>query len=443
MTNPFKSLIALTALALLALSSAFALDAAAPDRLIESDSVRRSIAAEWLDDGVNGVMALGSANYTDRYLFRFTVSQKKDATGGFLAVTVRPDDSPSVRGTRVLFRRLSDGQPDSIRIYPTDDPAIYVRLRPSGDVDKGRSLVDLVILDVDARTGAPLGIPFHRLYGASFASIIEMTSASVPWNLVTEAGRRSFETEAAVAAVREGIKNLVYLDDGAFNERGEPVLIETGAPQDPKSILSARPKDRPSGDVYGGVNCSGFAKWIVDGIVRPRAGGGLKIGPLKDPTPAPSSFFVDPYVDERDVFFALNWTRNLAASVVSLDTGRTVTSAEAAVDVTVEPLSGLPPYMGNVGYRATALAPLLYHLAVTEPGHFYLGAVSRDRGDPPLRQYHHVVAFFPYFDESGRFTVAVFESAAETTLESFSARNSDAFVNLVRVRLPDAGAFAP
>ncbi len=443
MTHSFRPIIASMALALSTLSPGFALDVPATTALIESDSVRRAIAAEWLDDGINGVMALKETRYTDRYLFRFTVFQKKDATGGFLAVTVRPDDSPTVRGTWVLFRRLADGQADSIRIYPSDDSELYVRLRPSGDVDKGRTLVDLVIRGVDAHTGVPLGVPFHRLYGASFASIMEITSASMPWNLLAGAHRPSIESETAVSAIREGLKTLVYLDDGAFDERGQPVLIETGKPQDTKAILSARPKDRPSGDIYGGVNCSGFAKWIVDGIVRPRVGGGLKIGPLKDPTPVPESLFVDPYVDERDVFFALNWTRNLAAAIVSLDSGRTVSSAEAGVDVTIDPLSGIPPYQVNVGYRASALAPLLYYLAVTEPGHFYLGAVSRERGEPPLRQYHHVAAFFPYFAQDGRFTVAVFESAVETTIESFTARNADAFVNLVRVRLPEAGNFEP
>ena len=445
MQYSFRSIAALAAVALACAlpPSLFALDASPTEGLIESDAVRRQIAEEWLDDEINHVLALKKAEYTDRYLYRFSVSQKKDASGGFLAVTVKPEDAPSIRGTWVLFRRLADGQADSIRIYPNDDPSAYVRLRPSGDPLKGRSFLDLVILDTEALHGVPIGIPFFQLYGASFSSVVGMTRTTVPWQLVTNAHNRSPETEAAVEAIREGIKNLVYLDDGAFNERGEPVLIETGKPQDPKAILAARSKDQLRGDVYGGVNCSGFAKWIVDGIIRPRAGAGLLIEPLKALTPVPDNLFTDPFMSERDIFFGLNWTRNLAAAVVSLDTGRNIKPENAGVDVTVEPMSALPPYQLSVGYRAGALAPLLYYLAVTEPGQFYLGAVSRERGNPPLREFHHIAAFFPYFDETGKFTIAVFESAAETTIESFSSRNQDSFVNLVRIKIPESGHFEP
>lgn len=446
MQYSIRSFAALAAVALACAfpPSLFALDASPAEGLIESDAVRRKITDEWLDDEINHVLALKKAEYTDRYLYRFSVSQKKDASGGFVAVTVKPEDSPGIRGTWVLFRHLADGQADSIRIYPNDDPSMYVRLRPSSDDPlKGRSFLDLVILDTEALHGVPIGIPFFQLYGASFSSVVSMTRTTVPWGLVSNAHNRSPEMEAAVQAVRDGIKNLVYLDDGAFNERGEPVLIETGKPQDPKAILAARPKKGPEGDVYGGVNCSGFAKWIVDGIVRPRAGAGLLIEPLKGLTPVPDNLFTDPFMSERDIFFGLNWTRNLAAAVVSLDTGRTVKPENAGVDVTVEPMSALPPYQQGVGYRAGALAPLLYYLAVSEPGHFYLGAVSRERGDPPLREFHHIAAFFPYFDESGKFTIAVFESAAETTIESFSSRNADAFVNLVRIKIPENGHFEP
>ncbi len=411
--------------------------------LIESDSVRRGITGEWLSDEINRVQALRGAEISDQFLYRFTVTQKKDISGGFLAVTVKPEESPGLRGTWVLFRRIADGQPDSIRIYPTDDASVYVRLRPDGDPLKGRSFLDLVVLDTEAVSGVPVGISFFKLYGASFSSVVKMTRTTVPWNLVTIAPLVSADAEASVETIREGLKTLVYLDDGAFNEKGEPVYIETGKPQDPKAIIAARTEGAPLGDIYGGVNCSGFVKWIVDGIIRPRAGNGLFIEPLKTLTPVPDNLFTDPFMDERDVFFGLNWSRNLAAAVVSLDTGRTVSAVDAGVDVTVEPMSALPPYQKGVGYQAGTIAPLLYALAVTEPGHFYLGAVSRERGEPPLRQFHHIAAFFPYFDKSGKFAIAVFESASETTIESFCARNSDAFVNLVRIRVPEAGHFEP
>ena len=76
-------------------------------------------------------------------------------------------------------------------------------------------------------------------------------------------------------------------------------------------------------------------------------------------------------------------------------------------------------------------------------GHFYLGAISRERGEPLLRQYHHIALFFPWFDDAGAFHVAVFESAVETPPEKFVSANSDAWVHLVRVRAPQTGYFWP
>ena len=443
-TFSFRAIIAFLAFALSATIPAVAAEPVPAADFIESDGVRRQIFDTWLDEELIQVMKLDTAQYTDRYEYSFVVAHERDKTGAFLAVTVTPGETAGIRGTWVLFRRVSDGMPDSIRIYPVNDPSVYVVIRPSStNPERGRSLLDLVVMDTPTITSVPVGVPFISLYTASFASIVGMTRSTVPWRLIAPELYRYGDMEATVATVRNGLKTLVYLDDGAFNERGEPVLIETGLPQDPAQILSARTKSNTGSDVYGGVNCSGFAKWIIDGIVRPRAGNGLFIESLKASTASPVTHFTEPYRETRDIFFALDWTRNLASAVVSLDVGHTVKPDFSGVDVTVEPFSGVPFYEKNVGYPAASLAPLLYYLAVTEPGHFYLGAVSRERGKPLLRQYHHVAVFFPYFDASGKFAIAVFESAEETSMQSFIARNGDAFVNLVRVRVPEKGYFEP
>ena len=105
--------------------------------------------------------------------------------------------------------------------------------------------------------------------------------------------------------------------------------------------------------------------------------------------------------------------------------------------------SGSCVYQKNVGYRTSELAPLLYWLAVREPGHLYLGAVSQQRNVPPEPHFYGIAVFFPYFDKDGKFSVAVFENARETTLEAFIAINGDSFTNLVRVRVPEADRFDP
>jgi len=81
-------------------------------------------------------------------------------------------------------------------------------------------------------------------------------------------------------------------------------------------------------------------------------------------------------------------------------------------------------------------------LAIDEPYSFYLAAVNRERNNPEsrqftprLREYFHIAALIPYFDELGVFRIVVFESAEETSFEAFRTRygRSEHHVNLVKV----------
>jgi hypothetical protein len=329
-------------------------------------------------------------------------------------------------------------------VYPVKDPSIWITLRPDGpDPERGKTLLSLTIYGADAISDVPLGLPFVRMYGAPLSTIVSLSRKSVEWELLTPDPHAYASSLPAIEAAREGLPSLVYLEDGCFNERGEPVYIETGLPQESEAVFRAAAKGQDRSALSGGVNCSGFAKWLVDGIIRPATGGNLFVEPLKSRTSSPETHFTEPYRDARDLFFALDWTRHLASAAASLAGGRTVKPDASGVDVIVSRLPGITPYAKDVGYRVGDLAPILYYLALKEPGHFYLGAESRERGDPLLRQYHHIVAFFPYFDGNGRFAVAVFESARESTLAGHIAQNPDAWVNLVRIRLPEPGHFLP
>jgi hypothetical protein len=110
-----------------------------------------------------------------------------------------------------------------------------------------------------------------------------------------------------------------------------------------------------------------------------------------------------------------------------------------------------PGYVQNAGFGVEGLMPLLYTLAVDEPGRIYLAAVNDElgapvtpdnpRGLPRIRQYYHIAVLVPYFTERGVFQVAVFESAAETSINRFISRYPGEFVNLVRI--PIEGSFDP
>ncbi|ULQ60558.1 hypothetical protein K7I13_04510 [Brucepastera parasyntrophica] len=415
-----------------------------PPGFIESDLIRKQISSEWFEEEISRVLPKKPASYTDRYANVFTVAGSIDRTNGFFSVSVVPDRADGVQGTWILTRRLSDGQPDHIIIYPLSDDQVFVTLRPIGSSpEQGRTSVSITVYGADVCRNVPAGNSLVRLYTRPFSSVMEITGKTIPWNILHPDWAMFDDSMAAVHTIRERLHTLVYYDDGAFDENGRPVFIKDGSPQNLEIVRNFAEDWQSRDKIIGGVNCSGFAKWVIDGIIKPSAGAGLYINPLKSQTASPDTFFTEPFREIRDLFFGLDWTRNLAAAVVSLSLGRTVLPDSSGADITVSVLAGRPGYFKNVGYEMQDLLPLLYWLAVHEPGHLYLGAVSRERGEPPMRQFHHVAVFFPHFDKNGTFSVVVFENAEETDINRFIRVNSDAFINLVRVKIPEDGFFDP
>jgi len=410
----------------------------------DSADIRAGLVNTWLAGDIDPVRLRNSAVYIDQYAYGFKVSQQRDAKADLLAITVSPSDKKGVQGNWVLYRKISDGLPDRIRIYPVVDSSIYIDIRSEGfDPQKGRCLLDLVIFGTHAARNVPLGLSLTSLYTARFESIVALTSSTVDWSLLDPDLRMYRDIVSAVAVIRNGLKTLVYLDDGAFDEKGQPVYIKDGSPQTSSSVLDAMAKGQNPADIIGGVNCSGFAKWIVDGIVRPVVGQGILIEPLKAATVVRNSEAAELNRKSRDLYFALDWTRHLASAALSAETRQTVKPDASGVDVTLEPFSDSCLYVTNIGYRTREILPLLYYLALKEPGNFYLGAVSDEAGVPPMRQYHHIVAFFPSFDADGHFSVAIFESAVETPVSSYMKATDDSNINLVRIRIPEAAYFKP
>jgi hypothetical protein len=201
---------------------------------------------------------------------------------------------------------------------------------------------------------------------------------------------------------------------------------------------------------------------VVDGILRPLTGERLPIAPLKAPFGQRGNSFTDTW-EARDPFFGLDWSRNLASRAGIVLRSPAYGNLEE-IEVRHCPYSQLiirqtgsseiHSYQGhvqNAGFATEGLHPLLYTLAVDEPGRIYLAAVNNDlaapitpdnpRGLPILRQYYHIAVLVPYFTEEGVFQVAVFESAEETSFARFKTRYPGQFVNLVRI--PIEGAFDP
>lgn len=350
------------------------------------------------------------------------------------------------QGSWALSRRRDTGEALRIRVFLRSDPFTYVQFRPwTGD----KCLMDLVLYDAYILRSQPVPVSFERLYEISVEETLRLAGARFPGTYFEADPSNYREIREFITIVRSKLPGLDFLDDGAIDENGNYVFIRDGRLQEGEK----------------GLNCSGFAKWIIDLLLQPHTGGLLPIAPLKAPAGNRGSSFTEAFEELRDPFFGLDWTRNLALKAAAV-----LRSPRAAVIEEVEvressfsdlilrdPKTSFPAgersypgYMENAGFGMEGLQPLLYTLALNEPGTIYLASINTDMNGPPrknqylslrLRQHFHIAVLLPYFNDEGEFRIAVFESAAETAFSRFQSRYPGHYVNLVRI--PLSASFMP
>jgi hypothetical protein len=321
------------------------------------------------------------------------------------------------RGNYIIKRDLRTGAFLQIKIFLQNDEMSYIRLYP---LDDKRTTLELTLYGQTLYDGIVLPVSLEELSVTSFARILFLTRDSIRWErILTDASYPEWRATAALAAALD--RDLAYLkesDDGALSADGRFILIEDGS----------------ESGVEGGVNCSGFAKWLADGILLGRGRSLLTVEELKLPTDENRDD--NPWSSarpDRDPWFGLDWCRNIAAALRTAEPGGRI-GKPSDTDVRDVPFY---TYRENLGYELENLKTLLYLLAVHDPGAVYLGAVNSPFGkDPVLWQYHHVALFFPWFDGNGDFHLEVMETGERSSLENLKFRYPDSFVHLSRVRVP-------
>jgi hypothetical protein len=340
-----------------------------------------------------------------------------------------------VQGSWILTRRWDTGEVSRIRVFLRSDPQTYVQFRP---LAKDRSVMDVVLYDAYVVRSLPLPYSIERLMVIPLEEVFSIAGIKFPRRYFDPNPAEYRDMRAMISKVQQALPLLSYRDDGAIDENGRYVFIETLEPQ--------------SGEL--GLNCSGFAKWVIDGILRPYTGTTLSIPPLKTAFGERGSSFTKPYEEIYDLFFGLDWGRHLAS--VAGTVLRTPDSGNIEeIEVRTAPFATLidrsrngvtirsyPDYQLNVGFPSEGIHALLYTLAIDEPGNLYIATISREMANTQrLRQYFHLAVLLPYFTEAGEFQVTVFESAAETSFANFKARYPGQFINLLRV--PVEARFEP
>ena len=412
--------------------SAFALDTPLA-KIADDSALRTSVKDSWLLESPGRVLDLPRVLHNlsggGRVELRAEAAQDE-----FLIIFARELISAGggtegfpgwAQGSWIITRRRDTGTISRVRVFLRSDPNVYVQFRP---LSADKCQMDAVLYDAFAVRSLPLPVTLDRICTMPLPEVLNLAGDKFP--------RRYYEPNPAdyrdkrqfIARVRERLPQLQFADDGAIDQNGRYVYINGGEEQ----------RGQP------GLNCSGFAKWLIDGILRPVTGERLTIPPLKEPFGQRGSASTDIWEASHDPFFGLDWIRNLASRA-----GTTLRSPAFGsldeIEVRSEPFSQLtlrsrnltitysyPGFLANAGYGVEGLIPLLYTLAVDEPNRFYLAAVNNEggepvtnanpRGQPRMRKFFHVVAFIPYFDEQGAFRVAVFESAEETSIIAFRNR---------------------
>ncbi len=342
------------------------------------------------------------------------------------------------QGTWILKRSDVDGSFLQAKIFLRSDPGTFARIYPAGT----RSRIDIVAYGGVLYREVMVPLSFNELLRSPFSRIRELTSYVIDWNVFSPEPVLYQDLRGLASAVRKNLPSLRYAEDGAIDEDGRSVFIST---------LTEQPAP-------AGFNCSGFAKWIVDGMLHPITGSYLSVDSLRQRmVDWRGSSFTLGFEEKFDPFFGLDWSRALAKSTWSAfypsledDSPLANDVAEAPFSLRVrdaDPVNGgslYEPFSDNfedAGIDVRGLKATLFLLATQEPGRFYLAQFNaRDEKPPQLRRYFHIAALFPYFDDEGVFRVAVFESAAETSLESIAGRGYE-FVKLVR--MPAASRFEP
>jgi hypothetical protein len=321
------------------------------------------------------------------------------------------------RGNYILKRELETGHFVQIKIFYRSDPGCFLRLFPRGN----RSSMDVYLFGVEVAQGVLLPVEFTDLLTLPFGKVIELSQSTVHWQslLYKRFGPLDELAFSHVEKIRRLLPGLSDRDDGALDAAGRYVFIASGEPQGGP----------------GGLNCSGFAKWISDGFYHGLTGRYLAVEPLKEKhLEYRGNRWSLRFEEERDPYFGLDWSRNLAVSLWRAQ-GYPVFSPEEFDVRRVEYLA----YREDVGFPVEKLQLLMFLEAAANPGTFYIGSLNREYGsEPVLRQHFHMIVLFPYFTSSGTLRIAVFDRNREVTLEGTADRYSGAYIHLVRLPLGDS-----
>lgn len=321
------------------------------------------------------------------------------------------------RGSYFFEKNLSTNEFTRIKVFIQDNQDSYILVEPEDDY---RSRLSVFIYGNRFYSNIPVPMGMRSVSISPLAKLMAVTRYQVDWaSLFQPAAYPEWQTVRwMIDQIQPQLAYVRLNGDGAQDEHGNFVFIEN---------LQAQPT------ASRGFNCSGFVKWIIDGLYKPltQQGNLIPIEPLKrEGLRESDNRWNDLYSELRDPYFGLDWIRNLAYAI------RKARWPLQQVDLYSEDArnTNFSTFFNDIGYPLENIESALYELAIKHPGEIFLGSISTEFGAKPvLRQHRHVATFFPYFDDYGNFRISVFDLGYERSISSLVKAFPTGFVYFVRV----------
>ena len=368
-----------------------------------------------------------SESYLTGKLVRFSVLNKESAYY-FLFINSEMDTFQAVSpGTYIIKRNKKTGRIEQIKIFLKKSSDTYIKITQKKD----KTLFEMMIYGSPVYRDIIIPVSIDELVLSPFDRIVELSEYMVDWSFLSRRynPEENRKLENISSRITERLSTLQDSEDGAQDENGSFIFINTLSKQKDTS----------------GFNCSGFVKWICDGLYYASKRKLMDVETLKKKNIDKRATLLNSILEEeRDPYFGLDWTRNIAIKISGLKPEEDSAAEPGKVDVRDYPFSR---YIHDRGYQVSDLKSILYYSAKKDPGYFYLASVNGDFGkDPVLRQHFHVAALFPVFSPSGVFKPSVFERNRSTDIDDFIERYKNNYIHLVKIRadnayiLPDTSA---
>lgn len=359
--------------------------------------------------------------------------------------TVSAQYPADASGSWVLIKNSRTDKVDRLKMFFGSNSDVFVQFYEDGK----KVFADFIVAGCFANKGVPLGISFESLLTMSFKDIYRLTQNSLSWKYVNIHSGLYEDKKQMIAVIKKFRNKIAYADDACYDEYGKPACISSGKERE---VFG---EDASKGSLS--LSPAGFLKWVIDGLCEPENGAGTFIEPLRRSTVSLEPLSYASKLQEVKgipVNFTLDWTRNLAAARLSVQSRKTYLYEDSGVDVTIEPFAAeitdngpkqVVSYVENSGYQIERLKAVLYILGVTEPNFGYLAAVRRvipaKNGQPEYKFFDQCALILPYFDSEGRFGVTIFDNGQELSLAQFMNRYKNSFVHLTRFNC--SSKFAP